>query len=145
MCSEENSRFGFCIRRRAYFGKHLFKFVNVKHVIVLTSHLSLSYPPTSNVVCLHVGRISSTPPTPVDQKGPAFKPPLFHQNKQYHLTKWTHLDVTGSKSAHEAFMRLLTGKELVPNGPYTISVTPRDDAIIKFHFDKTCRLLREIK
>ncbi|KAG8175204.1 hypothetical protein JTE90_022627 [Oedothorax gibbosus] len=124
-----------------YFGKHLVKFA--KHVIVLTSHLSLTYPPSTPVYFLRVGRTNQAEPEQVKPKGSVFVPPAFHQNKLFHLQRWTHLDIQNAKSAHDAFMKLLTGRELIPEGPYTLDMSPRDDQIIRWHLEKTKQVFQD--
>lgn len=139
--SKKASHLDYAFVIEPYFGKHLVKFAN--HVIVLTSHLSLTYPPSTPVYSLHVGRVHQEEPEQVPPKGSAFVPPPFHQNKLFHLKIWTHLDVHNARSAHDAFMRLLTGRELIPEGPFTLDVSPRDDKMIRWHLEKTNQVLRD--
>ncbi|GFS82730.1 uncharacterized protein TNCV_4416911 [Trichonephila clavipes] len=125
----------FMILVEPYFGYVVQKPSYVKHLIVLTSHLSLSLA-SCQVKRLHVGA-SASDICPITSSDPAtlLHPPIFHDGKanQVPLKGLVQLDVTQSKSAHEAFLRMLTGHEMLRNRPYTLKISPRDEQRLKIH------------
>ncbi|GFS47058.1 uncharacterized protein TNIN_118361 [Trichonephila inaurata madagascariensis] len=125
----------FMILVEPYFGYVVQKPSYVKHLIVFTSHLSLSLP-SCQVKTLHVGAPASDI-SPITSSDPAtgLHPPIFHEGKanQVPLKGLVQLDVTQSKSAHEAFLRILTGHEMLHNRPYTLKISPRDQQRLQYH------------
>ncbi|GFW79313.1 uncharacterized protein TNCV_2477201 [Trichonephila clavipes] len=96
----------FMILVEPYFVYAVHKPSYVKHLIVFTSHLSL-FLPSCQVKRLHVGAPASDI-CPIFSSDPAtvLPPPIFHEGKanQVLLKGIVQLDVTQSKSAHEAFL-----------------------------------------
>lgn len=123
----------FCIE--PYFGFCVLPIPNVKHLIVLTSHLSLKWPRQSCVLPLYVGEPIRQLPTP-RIKDPLFRPPLYHQEKIQIFQDRVVLDVTRSKTAHDAYLRMLTGREMARRIRYACKMTKRNADMIKFHLGK---------
>ncbi|KAG8172506.1 hypothetical protein JTE90_017587 [Oedothorax gibbosus] len=123
----------FCIE--PYFGFCVVPLPNVKHIIVLTSHLSLRWPRHSLVVPLYIGEPIQQMPT-AGMKAPLFRPPLYHQEKIHSFQNEIVLDVSRSQSAHDAYLRMLTGRELARRVRYACKMTQRNADMIKFHLEK---------
>ncbi|GFY55240.1 uncharacterized protein TNIN_321851 [Trichonephila inaurata madagascariensis] len=115
----------------------------MKRLIVFTSHLSL-FLPSCQVQRLHVGAQASDT-CPITSLDPAtlLHPPIFHDGKanQVPLKGLVQLDVTQSKSAHEAFLRILTGHEMLRNRPYTLKISPWNEQRLKVHLQITLERL----
>ncbi|GBN19718.1 hypothetical protein AVEN_261797-1 [Araneus ventricosus] len=119
-----------------YFGCSVLKPHNVHHLVVLTSHLVLDLP-TCHMTQLHLA--PPVDPTPFcSQSWKAINPPVFHDGRVNHLPPKVrvHLDVTDAKSAHEAYLRVLTGRELAGNRLTTVQLSPRDHRRIHKNIEK---------
>lgn len=132
----------FLIHVEPYFGYTVQKYPSVKHVVVLTSHLYLELPDTKNVqFCeLHLSDETATrAPDPNLETRQVFKPPIFHLDCSHVLgRRGILLDVTDAASAHEAYLRILTGREIVGRKPFKIQMNPRD-----YDYMKKCLPLME--
>ena len=132
--TQDEKEADFLIRVEPYLGYTVRKDPSVKHLVVLTSHLSLCYwGGEIESDYLYLSNIDvSRPPDFNLQPAGLFKPPLFHQRVYgENLPDTVLLDVSDSKTAHEAYLRLLTGREIIGKRPFTIRATERDKAILK--------------
>lgn len=127
----------FLIYVEPHFGFTVHKDPTVKHLILLTSHMNLCYWGKEEVdyYFLHLSSIDTSKCVePHLQNFTVFQPPIFHtQVQQTVLPQAVLLDVTGSKTAHEAYLRLLTGREIIRNKSFNILLNPRDVAILKIN------------
>lgn len=125
----------FLIQVEPHFGFTIHRQPTVKHLVVLTSHLSLCYWDNDYIVYeyLHLSDIQTAQlPDPRLENCTRFKPPIFHtQVLEATLPRAVLLDVSRSKTAREAYLRLLTGRELIRDRPYKIEMDPHQSAIIK--------------
>lgn len=128
----------FSIIVEPYFGFTVHRDRDVKHLVILTSHLSLYYggsPDAIKYFRFNVpGILNSRPPNPNLENCEIFKPPAFH-NQVYEtpLPQKVLLDVTDARTAHEAYLKLLTGREIIRNRPYKIEMRERDRRILKIN------------
>lgn len=130
----------FCVE--PCFGFSISPVHHAKHLIVLTSHLSLRWPGRSYVAPLFVGEpIRQLPSALETVKGPLIRPPLYHsQDSVRTLPEQVVLDVSRARSAHEAYLRVLTGRELARRTTrYACQMTQRNVDMIRFHVDKIRR------
>lgn len=116
------------------FGFTVHKYHSVKHLVILTSHLDLSLNEDDGMQFyqLHLSndKTENLPdPTLTDYE--VFVPPIFHEKLYLDLPDKVLLDVTCSKSAHEAYLRLLTGREIIRKKPFTIQMNERDSEYLK--------------
>lgn len=116
------------------FGFTVHKYPSVKHLVILTSHLNLSFYERNNVQFyqLHLSndKIENFPdPTLTDYE--VFVPPIFHEKVYHELSDKILLDVSCSMSAHEAYLRLLTGQEIIRKKPFKIQMKERDRKYLK--------------
>lgn len=124
----------FVIYLEPCFGFTIHKYPSVKHLIILTSHLNLDLSEINDIQFyqLHLSsdKIENLPdPTLTDYE--VFVPPIFHDKIYDELPDKILLDVTRSKSAHEAYMRLLTGREIIRRKPFKIQMKERDENYLK--------------
>lgn len=120
------------------FDAHIVSYPNVRHLIVLTSHLSLNWPSSSLVLPMHVGDFTTLPSA---KQGVAFIPPLYHQEKIYNLPNETIVDVTQYISEHYAYLALLTGIELTRTKSYQCKISNNQLNEIKKHVTKTMQVV----
>lgn len=129
------------------FGDTINKPPRVKHLIVLTSHLSLIVLDRDRKY-YHVHLSSKrkyAPPRYDLQEGTEFKPPIFHEQRIHSLPEGpVFLDVRSSESANEAYLRLLTGKEMIRKRPYKILMDDRDRKILNVILPKTERKIEKL-
>lgn len=116
------------------FGFTIHKYPSVKHLIILTSHLNLDLSERNDMqfyqLYLSTDKIENLPdPTLTDYE--IFEPPIFHDKVYDELPDKILLDVTCSKSAHEAYLRLLTGREIIRKKPFKIQMKERDRKYLK--------------
>lgn len=128
------------------FGSTIKKPSLTKHLVVLTSHLNLDVVATyKTYYCYHLSsyknQIAATPDLISNTK---FKPPIFHE-KIVVPDGPVILNVSESDSANEAYLRLLTGKELIRHRPFKILMTERDRVNLKTYFSQTKRMLATLK
>lgn len=138
----------FLIRVEPYFGYAIRKDPTVKHLVILTSHLSLSTSlPSKHDIgyqSLHLSDItddiSNDRPDPHLENGSLFRPPIFHsQVRAQVLPKRVVLDVSNVKTAREAYLRLLTGREMIRHRPFKIQMDPATGAILRNNLETTRR------
>ena len=132
--SESEKDADFLFRVEPYFGYTVHKDPSVKHLIILTSHLSLccwgdkikpNYLYLSN---MDISRL----PDPHLQPTGSFKPLIFHEQiYDRNLPDKVLLDVSDSKTAHEAYLRLLTGRDIIGKKSYVIYMKERHKTIIR--------------
>lgn len=131
-----------------YFGVTISKLDHVKHIIVLTSHLNLQYDPSNYAIeTVHEGY----PPEPLiysDQQiaQHVYRPPIFHNGKANQIPNQSciHIDVTNAKSSHEAYLRLLTGKETLVGRPVTIGMSKKAETHINFQIGILRKKVKEL-
>lgn len=120
----------FLIHVEPYFGYTVQKYSGVKHVVILTSHLYLELPDVENVQFCELHLSNETVynlPNPNLENCKVFKPSIFHlDHSHFFESQAIVLDVTDAKSAHEAYLRLLTGREIICRKPFKIIMNPRD-------------------
>lgn len=145
--TSKNADFEFLVEPK--FGSTIHKDPDVKHLIILTSHLSLFYCGSSNQIRYYYLNFSNMKLTnfsnPDLQNCEIFKPPIFH--KQVYntiLPESILLDVSDSQTAHEAYLRILTGCEIIRNRPYKICMTERDKEILKINLKKTEKFFKYV-
>lgn len=132
----------FLIHVEPYFGFTVHKDPTVKHLIILTSHINLCYWGKQEIdyYYLYFSNINILKPPDTHLKDcTVFKPPIFHQQVQQNtLPRTVLLDVSDSKTAHEAYLRLLTGREMIHKRPFNLYLNPRDEIILKvnLHYHK---------
>ena len=137
---DENSDFLFIVEPP--FGYTVLKPPHVKHLIVLTSHLNL-YVSDYNKCYYHLHLSSRNnkkylAPCHNLQNGTMFNPPIFHECVNDILpNEPVFLDVRKSKSANEAYLKILTGKEIVYKRLFKILINDRDYKIIKMSLSIT--------
>lgn len=116
------------------FGFTVHKYYSVKHLVILTSHLDLSLNDEDDTrfYQLHLSndRIENFPDSTLTEYE-VFVPPIFHEKLHLDLPDKILLDVTCSKSAHEAYLRLLTGREIIRKKPFNIKMNERDGQYLK--------------
>ena len=122
------------------FGDCIYSHPNVKHLIVLTSHLSLKWPSNSLLLALHIGDFTSLPS---DIKGVTFNPPMYHQEKNYNLPNKTIIDVTQFTSDHNAYLGLLTGIELSREKLFKCKLLNCQSKVLKKHVSRTMQIVRD--
>lgn len=129
------------------FGDAIRKPERAKRLVVLTSHLSLSASDhDKRYYSLHLtSKRKYDPPRSDLREGTVFKPPIFHEQRIDSLPdEPVFLDVRGSKSANEAYLRLLTGKEMIGKRPYKILMDDRDREILKRILPETERKIKNL-
>ena len=136
--SSTAGQFDFLVIIEPCFDACIISHPNVKHLIVLTSHLSLKWPSTSLLLTLHVGDFTSLPSA---ERGVVFTPPLYHQEKNYNLPNETIIDVTHYSSEHNAYLGLLTGIELTREKLYQCKILDCQLKAIKKHVSKTMQIV----
>lgn len=115
------------------FGQTITRPPRVKHLIVLTSHFNLfTSDRDRKYYHLHLNdKKQNVPPNSDLREGEEFKPPIFHEQTKDSVPEGPiFLDVRNSKSANEAYLRLLTGKEMIRRRPYKILMDSRDRDIL---------------
>lgn len=115
-----------------HFGYTVTKPPNVDHVLVFSSHLCLLSPEEDHTFILH---LSPNHPLAIPSKRPHYfdtwTPPVFYDTfSKVPQANHVHLDVTSAKSVHEAYLRLLTGRELLPNRKYSVETNEADREIL---------------
>lgn len=126
------------------FGHAILKRPQVKHLVVLTSHLNLIVTePNTQYYYLHLSGKTHLPPNDNLENGEVFKPPIFHENLHNLPNGPIFLDVRKSKSANEAYLRLLTGKEMISKRPFKILIDDHDRKIIQMSLRVTERKLQK--
>lgn len=125
----------FLIHVEPHFGFTIHRQPTVKHLVVLTSHLSLCYWDSDYIEYdyLHLSDIRTTNlPDSRLENCTRFKPPIFHtQALEASLPRAVLLDVSRSRTAREAYLCLLTGREIVRDRPYNIEMDPHHSDIIR--------------
>lgn len=133
--TQDDTDADFLILVEPYFGFSIQKHPTVKHLVILTSHLSLHYWGTDTIEYDYLYLTDSAIPNLHDphlQDCTPFKPPVFHLQVQKDvLPETVLLDVSGSKTAREAYLRVLTGRDIIQNKPFKIQMDERDQVIIK--------------
>lgn len=141
----ETSNLNFLFIVEPEFGYTVSKPAGVDHVIVLSSHLYLWSPRyREQVRLLHLGTTILRESMLKVEK--TWKPPMFC-NKEIMNNSRVKLDVTFCKSAHEAYLRLLTGRQIlryrqIPAivSPQTLQVLQsciaRSRTIVRRHFSE---------
>lgn len=122
----------FLIVVEPHFGYTVHKPPDVQHLIVFSSHLYMNTPTCTKFYCLHLS--SQKVPDPPQQHVPALKsfhPPLFHDTPIQLHKHPVVLDLTPCSTAHEAYLRFLTGREICCQVPVQIAMNERDAAIIR--------------
>lgn len=131
------------------FGDTIKKPPRAKHLVVLTSHLNLSASDRDRKYdYLHLtSNRKYAPPRSDLREGTEIKPPIFHDRRINSLPKKhkpVFLDVRNSESANEAYLRLLTGKEIIRKRPYKILMDDRDREILNRILPETERKIEEL-
>lgn len=127
----------FLIFMEPYFGFTVHKDPSVKHLVILTSHLSFNYWGPLDVQYFHLSNGTKLNPHP-PQKPIPFKPPPFHEQAYNdEIPEEVLLDVSDSKTAHEAYLRLLTGLEVIGKRPFKVHITNRDRDILKLNLERS--------
>lgn len=138
----------FLIIVEPYFGFTVHKYPTVKHLIILTSHMNLCYWGKEEIdyYYLHLSNINiSRLPDPHLKNYKVLKPPVFHKQVQPDaLPQSILLDVSDSKTAHEAYLRLLTGREMIHNNPFNLHLNPRDETILKINLHYHRKRIQEL-
>ncbi|GBN13095.1 hypothetical protein AVEN_257678-1 [Araneus ventricosus] len=120
-----------------YFGYSVVKLPHVKHLVVMTSHLVLNLP------SCHMTKLYLTPPHEIlpcsSSSSVSFTPPVFHDGKinQIPPKMRVNVDVTDVKSAHEAYLRFLTGREMASDRLITVQMSPRNHKHICKNIEKS--------
>lgn len=129
----------FLIILEPYFGYVVTKPPDVRHVIVFSSHLCL-LGVQKQFFLLHL-----LPDKPRAVRAPrpyesvSWIPPIFHDASTYApLGDHVHLDLTQSRSAHEAYLRLLTARELLRK-PYSLSLNKRYEEVLSVQLARSRR------
>lgn len=109
-----------------YFGYTIVKPTRVAHLVVFSSHLCLVSPNTcERYFFLQVAphhRIAI--PTELSYTVP-WTPPVFYDDSSSQMPmqpKHVMIDVTSARCAHEAYLRCLTGRELLSDRPHSIDI-----------------------
>lgn len=130
----------FLILIEPYFESGILKPESVKHLVVLTSHLSLNYSSDAELYYLHLsGNKHENLPDPTLEDCKSFKPPKFHAKLYQSLPNMVLLDVTAAKNAHQAYLKILTGKEIIRNRPFKIAIDNQTRLNILPHIEITKR------
>lgn len=119
------------------FGYTVSKPPGVGHVVVLSSHLSLISPGhREQVQLLHLGtKILRESMLPVKE---TWKPPVFNAGETIHSTlERLKLDVSFCKSAHEAYMRLLTGRQILQYRQLPVIISPQMEPVLQSCIDQS--------
>lgn len=131
-----------------YFGFTVHKDPTVKHLIILTSHMNLCYWGKQRIdyYYLNLSNINTSRfPDPHLKNFKVLKPPIFHkQVQQDALPQSILLDVSDSKTAHEAYLRVLTGREMIHNNLFNLYLNPRDEAILKINLHYHRKRIQEL-
>lgn len=124
----------FVIYMEPCFGFTVHKYPSVKHLVILTSHLDLSLYENNDVQFyqLHLSndKIENFPDSTLTDYE-VFVPPIFHEKVYHELPDKILLDVSNSMSAHEAYLRFLTGKEIIRKKPFKLRMKERDRKYLK--------------
>lgn len=111
-----------------YFGQDVLSFSANSFVVILTSHFSLSTP---TPVQSHFYFVGSSPLqikcSPQDKEIISFIPPVFYDGRWQPppLDCTTCIDVSSIFTAEEAYLRYLTGRELLQDRSYVVKFSPR--------------------
>lgn len=111
------------------FGFTILKPLCVKHMIVLTSHLHLHVSnPSHKYFLMHLSNSRYGTLQPDLRNSTIYKPPIYIGQYDENIIPVgpVVLDLRESKSANEAYLRLLTGKELIRRRPFKILMNERD-------------------
>lgn len=130
------------------FGFTIKKSPRVKHLVILTSHLNLfAIDRDRRYYYLHLAsKRNHVPPYNDLLEGVEFKPPIFHDETRGSLPDGPiFLDVRNSKTANEAYLRLLTGKEMIGPRPYKILMNNRDREILSSVLSITENKIKKLK
>lgn len=139
----KGSDFLICVE--PYFGYPLLRDPTVQHLVVLTSHLCLE-PPEEETGYYELYLSDSPLPDPQEPATAAaavpFTPPLFHtqlvDDSIPPPDEAVLLDVSGAKSAREAFLRLLTGHEMIRPRPFKIRrLSPNTERVLRANLAMT--------
>lgn len=134
----------FLIRVEPPFGFTIQKDPAAKHVIVLTSHLLLCYWGPEEALDYFYLPLSNrnlfTLPDPHLETCQLFKPPLFHTQVPPKVCQRQKeavlLDVSEAQTAHEAYLRLLTGREMLDKDQsFNIRLHPEDNSLLKMNLN----------
>lgn len=133
----DNQPIDFLFVVEPYFGYTVQKQPNVKHSIVLTSHLSVSVLDPSvqyfQFFLTSFGKYQ-TPSLEDSNDLETFAPNTFHDvDTLFSFRKTGVLMNVHSRSAHEAYLKILTGREILRDVPYKISISPKRQEIIQAH------------
>lgn len=122
----ENTDADFIFRVEPYFSYTALKQDSVKHLVVLTSHLNINAFGNVQYYKLHLSsKMIENFPVPTLDDPQIFEPPIFHSNRDsLKLKSNVLLDVSKSKTAHETYLKLLTGRELVDTRRFAVRVNP---------------------
>lgn len=127
--SKNGKNTDFLIHIEPYFGYTVYKHPSVKHLVILTSHLSLNCWGRIKFDYLQLSdTLMSQSPNPKLHRCTYFKPPIFHTRIDYDLPERILLNASESKSAFEAYLRLLTGREIIRKRPFQIHLL-KDDRV----------------
>jgi len=108
----DGSPFDFLFIVEPEFGYTILKPERVHHVVVLTSHLILNTPGNNEQdKLLHLG--STNLDEGLTKRTRTWKSPLFCSQQDMCIQGQFQLDVSSCKTAHEAYLRLLTGRQLL--------------------------------
>jgi hypothetical protein len=134
----------FLIIIEPFFGYSVQKSPHVEHIIVLCSHMSLNLPKRTKFRFLHLSSFKhQSVPEPEIKNAIHFKPPMFHLNQICLQNEAICLDVTKSETAHEAYLRILTGREVCGKNRVMILINQRDQEILRDHLAKIQSLVKE--
>lgn len=133
-----HSMIDFLIIVEPYFGYSIVKPSNVKHLIVLSSHVCLNFYIHPQSFFLHLSSFKNQSiPVSHLENAVNFIPPIFHI-EYFDLTdKFICVDVTKSKTAHEAYMRILTGREICKDASVCIKIKKDFKNILQQQLAKT--------
>lgn len=142
--SSEEEEVDFLIRVEPPFGFTVQKEPKAKHVIFFTSHLVLCYwGPEAALDYYYLplsSRSASTLPDPHLEASHVFQPPPFHTevlpDECSRQQEPVLLDVSKAQTVHEAYLRLLTGREMLgPDQPFNLRLHPKDTSLLKINLD----------
>lgn len=149
----------FLIRVEPPFGWTLHHPPNVQHLVVLTSHLSLCYwGGEEERIQFYYLHLANRPSSKKEKAPPSaaaaematsisFRPSVFHEQvlPDVVLPGEVLLDVSETRTAHEAFLRWLTGHEtLRQRTVYHLSMSDRDREIVRTNIQATHQLAQKI-
>lgn len=116
-----------------YFGYTVHRHLNVRHLIVLTSHLCMTIPTRAKLRTFYLSAFANSTMPELDMREcVSWKPPLFHRDgPEIKKSGPVLMDVSEAKTVHEAFLRALTGYEMIRGRLFSFRMNEYQKVILR--------------